>query len=245
MKKVAFICLGAYSIKNWSKEQNFDRQSVYSIALSQILRMSESFSMSEKNLSIDFFLVDNTVEHENQMIEELRTQFTHERIIDVQLINNNEAGSKSKGAGEYQMCSAVIKKHKTTLEKYDWVVYYTLRQIVISPLVLNAISSIASNGDTKTNVIAGNPTYLYCHGKKVLSAPGNFCDMIFAMHPKQFFDYCASMSPEELISKNISSEKNLFNFIDFGKKNGIITLCNLERLGVMRYNYAINETEIV
>jgi hypothetical protein len=241
MKKVAFICLGAYTIKNWSKEQNFDRQSVYSIALSQALSISEDRTTKENNLLLDFFIVENTIENNGQIIEELREQLKHERIQDVQFINNNSAGSVSKGAGEYVMCSAVISKHKDVLETYDWIIYYTMRQTIISPLVLSAISKASED----VNVIVGNPIYLYLSEKRIPSAPGNYCDMIFAMRPKQFFSYITSMSPEELIAKNLSSEKNLFDFIDAGRESGDITSIELERLGVMRHNYAINRTEIV
>jgi hypothetical protein len=69
--------------------------------------------------------------------------------------------------------------------------------------------------------------------------------MIFAMKPDQFFNYIESMSPEELIKKKMSSEMNLFDFVETSKAHNSGHPLVLERLGAMRHNYAINKTEIV
>lgn len=246
MTKVAFICLGAYNISSWNEHQNFDRQSVYSIALHQLLQLTEHSEIKERDLLLDLFVVENTIVDQKDIIPEMGKQFTHPRIQDVLFTNNNDLGSKNKGAGEYFMCRAVINKHKDTLAHYDWIIYYTLRQIIISPLVLGAISDIEQGILPKeTNIIVGNPDYLYLDGKRVQSAPGNYCDMIFAMKPEQFFDYIESMSPEELIKKKMSSEMNLYDFVDSSTKKESGIPLTLKRLGVMRHNYAINTTEIV
>ncbi len=244
MTKVAFICLGAYKISSWNEHQNFDRQSVYSIALHELLSLTERTEIKERELQLDLFVVDNTVVDQQEIIPELRDQFNHPRIQDILFINNNDLGSRNKGAGEYLMCRAVINKHKETLLHYDWIIYYTLRQIIISPLVLDAISNIEKGTFIKeTNIIVGNPDYLYLDGEKVHSNP--YCDMIFAMRPQQFFDYINSMCPEELVKKKMSSETNLHDFVEKAtKKTGGKPLI-LEHLGVMRHNYAINKTEIV
>jgi hypothetical protein len=246
MTKVAFVCLGAYNISSWNNYQNFDRQSVYSIALHEALRLADNKGLKERDLLLDLFIVDNTIINEGEIIPEFRSQLKHERIKDVLFINNNDLGSKNKGAGEYLMCCAVIEKHKETLSSYDWVIYYTLRQIIVSPLVLTTILDVENSTPPKeTNIIAGNPEYLYLNSKKALSAPGHFCDMIFAMRPTQFFKYIESMSPEELVKKKMSSERNLFEFVESLKSTGEGKLVELPRLGVMRHNYAINKTEVV
>jgi hypothetical protein len=247
MTKIAFVCLGSYHIASWTKEQNFARQSAYSIALTQALFLAELEETKKKNIECDFFIAENTVSSPVQIIEELREQFAHPRIHDVLYLNNNNVGSKSKGAGEYMMCDAVIKKHKATLETYDWIIYYTLRQTIVAPILLQKITDIEAGltPSHNTNVIVANPEYIYSNGKKVKSAPGNYCDMILAMKPKQFFDYITSMSPEELIHKKMSSETNLYNFVKEGEKRGEIVTMELERLGVMRYDYAINISQIV
>lgn len=244
MTRIAFICLGSYHIDTWTKEQNFDRQSVYSIALSQALNLAKHRETLAKNLACDFFIVDNTVSSGSQVIDELKSQFSDPLIQDVQYINNNNLGSKNKGAGEYIMCRAVIEKHRDALAEYDWVIYYTMRQIIVEPRIHKAIYE-ATTLPKVPNVLVSNPIYLYADGTTTPSAKGNFCDMIFAMSPQLFFGYIESMKPEELISKKMNSEQNLFEYIDIGKKDGTIICQELTKLGIMRYNYAINKTELV
>lgn len=243
MIRIAFICLGSYHIDSWTEERNFDRQSLYSIALEQVLSFADSRESIQSNLSCDFFIIDNTVSESTQIIPELRIQFENPRIRDVQYINNNTLGSKNKGAGEYVMCQAVIAKHKDELIKYDWIVYYTLRQILVLPLIQKTIAGVSNNADLKKiNTITANPPYFYFNKEKKDSASKNYCDMIFAMKPLEFFKYISTTSPEELVSHKLSSEQNLFNFIE--KTNGIENF-QLEHLGVMRYDYTLNKTQIL
>lgn len=244
MTRIAFICLGSYHIKNWTKEQNFDRQSVYSIALEQAINVANLKETKDKKLECNFFIVENTVSDESQVIEELKSQFSNPLIKDVQYINNNDLGSKNKGAGEYMMCRAVIEKHKEELSTYDWIIYYTLRQIIVAPIVLKAIYESNLLEENIPSVIVGAVSSMYADGKNVTPPSNNYCDMIFAMRPKQFLNYVESMTPEELTKRKMSSEENLYNFIEVGKNNGSIMVKNLKRMGVMRYDNVINKTEI-
>lgn len=244
MTRIAFICLGSYHIDKWTEEQNFDRQSVYSIALEQALNIAELQETKEKGLDCNFFIVENTVSDKNQILEELRSQFSNPLIKDVQFINNNALGAQNKGAGEYTMCRAVVEKHKEELAEYNWIIYYTLRQIIVAPLVLKNIYEASLMKENTPDIIVGAVSSMYSDGKNVAPPSNNYCDMIFAMRPKQFFKYIESMTPEELARKKMSSEVNLFNFIETGKNNGSIIVKNLKRMGVARYDNAINKTEI-
>lgn len=244
MSKVAFICLGAYYISSYSKEQDFDRQSFYSTALENVLNLARLDATKAKNLDCSFYIVENTTSDESQIIEELRTQLSDPLIKDVQFINNNSLGSKNKGAGEYMMCRAVLDKHKEELKMYDWIIYYTLRQIVVAPLVLKAIHEADSLQVKSPNIIVGAVSSMYANGKVVNPPANNYCDMIFAMRPTQFFGYVESMTPEELATRKMSSEVNLYNYIETGRKNGTMIVRNLKRMGVARYDVAINKTEI-
>jgi hypothetical protein len=244
MTKVAFVCLGSYNVRSWSKENNFARQSLYSIALEQMLSLAELKETKEKELDLHFYMVENTVSNQaEEVIEEFREQFINKRIRDVQYINNNSLGSQNKGAGEYTMCRAVIEKHREELLTYDWVVYYTLRQIVVSPLVLQSISEIRMN-ELNSSIIVGSPSSLYQDNKEVFPPTKNYCDMIFAMKPPLFIEYINSMSPEELIAKKMSSEANLYDFVNKEKAKDRLLVTERKRLGVLRYDYAINKTEI-
>lgn len=244
MTKVAFICLGAYHIANWNREQNFDRQSVYSLALNQALTIADHEATREKNLDLSFFVVENTVsDPEKEVIAELREQFTHPRIKDVLYINDNSLGAKNKGAGEYMMCRAVIAKHKEKLEDFDWIIYYTLRQTIIQPNTLEAIYEIKSTSQ-KENVIIGGLDGFTRDGTKTIAVKENYNDMIFAMKPKQFFDYINSMSPEELTRKKMNSEKNLYFFVQNGISANTIFAKELIWNGIMRYAQPTNTTEI-
>lgn len=244
MTNVAFICLGSYNVSTWSKEQNFARQSLYSIALEQALSIAELPETKERGLNLHFFVTENTVtDSGSEVIEELRQLFDNPRVQDVMYINNNALGSKNKGAGEYTMCRAAIEKHKEKLSGYDWIVYYTLRQTIVAPLVLKTISEI-EHSSLATSVVVGSPSSLYQDGKEVKPPHHNYCDMIFAMRPAVFFDYINSMSPEELAAKKMSSENNLYDFVHREIKKGSAAAAERKRLGVLRYDYAINKTEI-
>lgn len=244
MTRVAFICLGAYHIANWTSEQNFDRQSVYSVALTQALAIAEHEETKKKDLDLSFFILENTVSNpEKEVIEELRAQFSHPRIKDVIYINDNSLGSQNKGAGEYMMCRAAIQKHRDTLKEYDWIVYYTLRQIILQPNTLEAIHEIEST-TKKENVVIGGLDSFSFDGRKTIAVKENYCDMIFAMKPEQFFAYIDSMSPEELTKKKMNSEKNLYFFVKNGTEAGTIFPKELSWNGVMRYVYPTNRTEI-
>ncbi len=244
MTKVAIICLGAYHITTWSKEENFDRQSVYSVALNQALTIADHDMTREKNLDISFFILENTVANpEEQIIQELRNQFSHPKIQDIIYINDNGLGSQNKGAGEYMMCQAVIKKHQKALEEYDWIIYYTLRQIIVQPNTLEAIHEIESQSK-KENVIIGGLDGFTRNGVKTFAVKENYCDMIFAMKPEQFFSYINSMSPEELTEKKMNSEKNLYFFVKRGVEDGTIKAKELDWNGVMRYAQPTNTTQI-
>ncbi len=237
--KILFVCLGAYKISSYTEEQNFDRQTVYSIALHRLLEIAKEEKESN-GAQIGAIVIDNTTSDKSELIPELAEQFSNPFIKDAMLINNNAFGMSSKGAGEYLMCRAVINKHRELLKTYDWVVYYTLRQIITSPLVIDFIKEEFAN-KTDTSIIVGNPTYLYSSGKITPSAPGNYCDMIFAMKPTEFLGYIDSMTPEELAAKKMSSEQNLYNYTNTGDRKKK----EFDRLGVMRHDYAINKTQVV
>jgi hypothetical protein len=247
MTRVAFICLGAYHIQSWTKEQNFDRQSMYSVALSEALRIAKAPETKAKNLECDFFIVDNTVSNQDQIIEEFREQLTDPLIKDLQLINDNSLGSKNKGAGEYGMCRAVVEKHKETLAQYDWIVYYTLRQVIVAPLVLKAVyeSSVEKDQTKAPSVVVAGAYALHSSGLAEHFAAKNYCDMIFAMRPDLFFGYVDSMTPEELAAKRMNSEHNLYNYIEIGVADGTMVRRELPRLGVMRYDNVTERTQIV
>ena len=189
--------------------------------------------------------MENTVSNpEEQIIKEFRDQFSHPRIKDVIYINDNSLGSKNKGAGEYMMCRAAIEKHKDTLKDYDWIVYYTLRQIIVQPNTLEAIYEIEKSVDKKDNVIIGGLDGFTRAGSKTIAVKENYCDMIFAMKPETFVRYIDSMSPEELVAKKMSSENNLYDFVEKEVTDHKAPPCIRKRLGVLRYDYAINKTEI-
>ncbi len=229
MQKIVFICLAAYRIESWSDAQNFNRQSVYAIAMENLFKISPE--------ETKFIITDNTVSDKNDVIKELADQFENPRVINTVFINNNALGAKNKGAGEYQMCQAVVEKHKAELESADWVVYYTSRQIMSFPKIFESI-----NSNPDADIIISNPSYLFSNGKENIAAEGNYNDMLFAMKPQSFFGYVASMNPEELVKKKMNSEQNLFDYVGASSDKKIV---DIPRLGVFRFNYATNKMEII
>lgn len=230
MQKILFICLAAYKVPSLTDADllGVDRQTLYAIALHRLFNVMTP--------QTELIVVDNTVSQIKDLEAPLREQLVHSRIKDVILIHNNEYGFSNKGAGEYRMCEAVIKKHEPYIREFDWVVYYTSRYPISFPLVFEYMEKYPH-----VDAIVANATYLFSDGSVVPSAPGNFNDIIFTMKPSYFLNYVQSMSPDELFKKQMNSESNLYNFIIENNLN----FKEVQRWGVLRYNYSAHRTELI
>jgi hypothetical protein len=230
MSYSVILGLAAYCIntKDYFSVQNQDRQEVYAIALNWL------YKIIKPEMSV--IIADVTVPSSQFLSPKLAQELSNPIIKDMLFLNDNLAGSANKGAGEYQMCKAIVEKHFEYLKKAKWIVYYTSRQICSFALFFDYL-----NNYNEYDIIVGNPTYFYPNGREEIPASGNYCDMIFAMKPAFFFEYISTMDPNHLIKNSINSETNLYNYVK--RSNG--KLKEVFRLGVFRYNYQSNGMEII
>ncbi len=228
--KILFICLGAYKYRSAETYDEKDRQDLYAVALHGMLRRAD------KNPNIHLIVIDNTVSSKDELSSSLTSLYGHPAIKDLMLINNNTLGSKSKGAGEYVMCQAVVEKHRELLKTYDWVVYYTSRQVLCFPVFIDEM-----NTNPTEDILICNPPYHFSDGSKILSAPLNYNDMIFAMKPTAFLGYVDSMNPEKLAKDKMNSEAWLYHYVHTSN----LPFKELSHAGVLRFDYAMNKMQVV
>lgn len=231
MNKILFICLSSYQPKNSDFLSRYNRQELYAVALWNLI--------NETKGQADICVVENTVEQENSIENDnLKTVLKDSTVTYKFLINNNELGTINKGAGEFTMCKAVIDKLGEDIKKYDWIVYYTSRHILYKlPDFMQLLNTSASD------IIISNPSYILPDASTLKSAPGNYNDMLFAMKPEIFIEYCASMDPEKLVEKRMNSEAQLFNFVEEFKGKGKKAE-TLEDLWLCRYDYVMKHMHL-
>ncbi len=231
MSKTLFICLASYNAPNTYgyDPQALNRQESYAIALNNLLRVAQEDS--------EIIIVDNTATDLNELKPNLQRELENAKIKDVLLIKNNNLGLKNKGAGEYEMCQAVVKKYAEYIKSFDWVIYYTSRHIIAFPELL--FSYLEKYKGKKA--LVSNVEYLYADGSVSLPSAGQFDDVLFAMAPDAFLGYVNFMDPEKLVARKISSEVNLFKYI----QDNQIDYQLINRWGLLRYDYAPNKTEII
>jgi hypothetical protein len=230
--KIGVIALAAYKVVDKSgKSVDFDgtdRQLLYAIALDQLIKVKP------ENVSV--VCTDVTVKGVDELFHPLRELVDSEKIEDLVLVSNNELGSKNKGAGEYVMCQTVLERKKDWLQSLDWVVYFTSRHSLFDPTIFDYL-----NLNDDIDALVSNPDYLLPSGESLTPAPGLYNDMMFAMKPDWFKRYIASMSPEKLVEKKMSSEQNLYNFV---QESGLRYKTAL-RWGLVRFDYEAMEMQIV
>ncbi|MEN9649274.1 MAG: hypothetical protein RL094_241 [Candidatus Parcubacteria bacterium] len=230
--KILFVCLSSYQPANTSFRQRYNRQELYAVALWNLIQQTKGVA--------DICVVENTTESITSF------ENNHSRTLvgsnDVKykfLINNNALGSKNKGAGEFQMCMAVLDRLGDQLKQYDWVVYYTSRHILYK---LPDFTQLLTN--STDDIVISNPDYILPDGTMLHAAPGNYNDMLFAMKPALFKEYCLSMNPEKLVEKRMNSEAHLYHFVEEHKAKGA-KIKELRDLWLARYDYAMQHIHLV
>jgi hypothetical protein len=229
--KALFVCLGTYKTKDTtgSDPDNYDRQLLYAIALTRLNKLLE-----KKDMGV--LVVENSATSVAELHPPLRQALQLPCVVDVLLSRNNFLGTKNKGAGEYGMCRYAVEQKSQLFNQAEWVVYYTHRHVMAFPLVFGYLEKY---GDC--DAIVSGASYLFPDGSASPPSTGLFDDLIFAMKKDVFLDYVESMNPEILVQKRIGSEQNLYHFLT----SSSIRYKKVERFGVLRYNYASFQMEIV
>lgn len=230
MKRL-IICLSSYSPLNSNFVEKYNRQELYAVALSNLIQTPSS--------NTDICVVENTTSEEKIENDKLKSLLNDSKVRYKVFLNQNDLGSKNKGAGELQMCQGVLNNLGEKLNQYDWVIYYTSRHIIYD------LQDIESKTDTNnSDMLIGNPSYILSSGKIMTVAPGNYNDMLFAMRSNLFIEYCSNIDPEKLVREKMNSERYLFLFVTEKKKLGI-KIQDLEEIPLVRYDYAIQEMHLV
>jgi len=230
MNKILFICLSSYQPQGQDYRQRYGRQELYSISLNQLIKDTPGFA--------DICVVENTVaDFESIENIHLKTLLQSESINYKFFINDNRLGSANKGAGEFTMCMHVVEQLKDKIKQYDWVVYFTSRHILYKlPDFLNLLKN------STDDVIVANPSFILPNRTLIKCAPGNYNDMLFAMRPNIFQEYCISMNPQILVKEKMNSESHLYNFIK--SRASSIKIKELQNLWICRYDYGMNHMHL-
>ena len=128
----------------------------------------------------EIILVDNTQEKLTDFNPNLQDELIH--FPNLLLLNNNHLGKINKGAGEYQSCIAICDKYKDQVHSADWIIYYTIRHIMVEPLIFEYIEKYGSENDA----IVSSAAYLYADGTTSTPSDHVFDDVIFAMKRETF-----------------------------------------------------------
>lgn len=228
---ILFLCLGSYKVQDTtgSDPDCFDRQLLYAISLSRLQQLAVG-----KNVRI--LVCDNTVASLSELHKPLKDALYPIGEQNILLSQDNGLGAKNKGAGEYGMCRFALDRRSDAFHSADWVVYYTHRHPMPFPFVFEYIERYGVY-----DALVSNAVYLYPNGHTSVPTIGMYDDLMFAMKTPTFKKYLESMSPQELATRRMSSEQNLYNFLH----TGMYKVKRVERFGLLRYNYATQEMEVV
>jgi hypothetical protein len=228
--KTLFVCLASYKVhdRTGSDPTNIDRQTVYAIAMDQLIRTMPA--------GTGVILAENTVGGLPELVPALQEQLIRPEIQKKIFLNDNTLGAKNFGAGEYVMCKRVLDDCADLVNRYDWIVYFTSRYIMPYPLIFHYLEKYAHK-----QAVVANATYLCSDNGVVQSAPGNYNDMIFAMKREVFVRYVESMNPEKLAKEKMNSETHLYNFIHDNQ----VDYQEVYRWGTLRYDYHKFQMQII
>lgn len=199
---------------------NLDRQTLYAISLRQLIQSAPK--------DTDIVIADNTVASTKELHLVLRRELESPKITKLVLVGQNTVGLKNVGMGEHATCQEAIRQTKDILPKYDWIVYYTSRQVMSFPLLFHYLEKYKDK-----QAIVGATSHLYPDGSELPCAPGNFNDMLFAMKRDVFLRYVESMDPVKNTQLGLNSEQCLYHFI----MDNQIGFQEIYHWGLFRYDY--------
>ncbi len=200
--------------------ENLDRQTLYAISLRQLL------ASAPKDTGI--VIADNTVSKVSELHPVLQKELQDPRITRLVLVDQNTVGLKNVGMGEHATCLEAIRQTQDIIPNYDWLVYYTSRQVMSFPLLFQYLQKHADK-----QAIVGATSHFYPDGSELPCAPGNFNDMLFAMKRDVFLRYVQSMDPAKNAALGLNSEQCLYRFIMDNK----IDFAEIHHWGLFRYDY--------
>ena len=220
------FCSASFHIKHVNNDL---RENEYYFCIQQLLRFLP------KNFEI--VICDNTI----KTIDNIKNENLKNILSTVKfLILNKNIGESNIGMGELD--ELIHVSNNIDFNKYDKIVYMTLRKIVTTPWVFEK-----ANNMTK-NALISNPEFLHLDSnynfKYNTPTPFLYNDMFFALSSKLMLEY-VNYSKEHInfnLKNSIGSEQNLYKFINENK----IEYEWLKCLGFIRIDYkAGNEIQLI
>lgn len=170
---------------NRTSNNGSERIQQYVTGLNKLFEYNDIF----KKHNIDIYIVDNSIKDgDNIPIEILN--IIPENVKKFTCLQNN-FGCKNKGAGLIELWLY----YKDIIEKYDWVIHFEPRQLLLN---FNFINNFLLN-----------PRNLFTIG----SDKTHFNTGLFTLETCILLDYCNKVNLNIMVNKYISIENDLYNYI--------------------------------
>tara|TARA_Y100001972_G_C7599781_1_gene300569 strand:- start:363 stop:1061 length:699 start_codon:yes stop_codon:yes gene_type:complete len=174
------------------------REREYFVCMQQLVRvLPESF---------DLLICENTIDDPN----EIKTQGLRDFLNETELCatgSESNIGTSNKGLGELLQLKTALDQ--TDIDKYENISYVTTRGYLTCPYVFEKTEGL------NKEALLSNPDFIWLNGKVIEASKNLYNDQFFSMKSNVMMDYANySMSKlDELSTKHIGSEYNLYNFI--------------------------------
>jgi len=177
-------------------EKNEKRLKQYERGIEKVVELNDKYNL-------DIYIADNGFNFE----EKLKIN----KKIKVLKENPNNFGKINKGAGLIE----VWMKNIDTIKKYDYVIHFEPRQLLIDNYFIDNFMK--------------NPRTLFTMN---VNATGAYNTGLFACKPDELFNFIECISPEILIKNNLSIEYVMYNF--FTQNN--ISFDILDKMSLIWYD---------
>ena len=183
-KILCILPICCYPTNNGSNSGS-ERINQYVTGLNKLFEYNDIF----KKHSVDIFIADNSIrDGDNLPREILNILPSNVRII---TCLQNNFGSKNKGAGLIEQWIYF----KDIIEKYDWLIHFEPRQLLLN---FNFINNVLEN-----------PRNLFTLGND----KKHFNTGLFTLETRILLDYCKKVNLNNMVNKYISIENDLYKYI--------------------------------
>tara|TARA_B100000927_G_C16409341_1_gene446659 strand:- start:204 stop:839 length:636 start_codon:yes stop_codon:yes gene_type:complete len=177
-------------------EKNEKRLKQYERGIEKVVKLNDKYNL-------DIYIADNGFNFEEKLKINKKIKILKE--------NPNNFGKINKGAGLIE----VWMKNIDTIKKYDYVIHFEPRQLLIDNYFIDNFMK--------------NPRTLFTMN---VNTTGAYNTGLFACKPDELFNFIECISPEILIKSNLSIEYVMYNFFTENK----ISFDILDRMSLIWYD---------